>query len=264
MLAFSPNKKLSQHFLHDKAAAARIVGTLEGHDYTELLEIGPGTGALTEHLLHLPHKLHAVEVDPRAVAYLRERFGSCLHVYEKDVTKMDLKEVFSGHFGIIGNLPYSVSSLILFKLLDLRAQVSEAILLLQKEMAQRLAAPPGSKQYGLLSVLLQAYYKVKYCFTLPPAVFSPRPKVHSGLLRMERLPEVSFSCPHEQLVEVVKLAFRQRRKKLSNALSRLGKVPEPFANLRAEQLSVADFVTLTADIFGNIRNADKNVQHIDK
>ena len=246
---FYAKKKFSQHFLCDKAAAIRIVSTLSGHEgYVEVLEIGPGLGALTEWLLKTPYSIHAVEIDPQAVEQLLARFGDSLSLLQMDVLRLDIRTQFRGRsVALIGNLPYSISSSVCFLLLEARRQVPEAVFLLQEEVARRLVARPGSRSYGLLSVLLQAYYELRYCFSLPPSAFSPRPKVHSGLLQLRRHSETSLSCRHTAFVQVVKQAFSQRRKMLRNALSQLPiDIPKPLSAARAEQLSVAEFAQIAA------------------
>ncbi len=250
MPLLSAKKKLSQHFLRNKSDAEKIASYVSGHgNYQQLLEIGPGTGMLTEALLALPYRLHAVELDPRAVPILRKRFGERLTLWQEDVLNMQFEERVSDCFGLVGNLPYGISSSILFKLLAAREQVPEAVILLQEEVARRLAAKPGSRQYGLLSVLLQTYYNVKYCLFLPQSAFSPPPKVQSGLLQLQRLPPQVLSCRHVDLVRITKKAFGQRRKMLRNALAAWGeKIPEIYAEKRAEQLSVDDFIHLTTAI----------------
>lgn len=239
-------RKFSQHFLQDTAAAQRIVSHLSGYGgYKEVLEIGPGLGALTAPLLATSYRIHAVEIDPRAVEQLQKRFGERLQLYSGDILKMDFGKYVQGPLAVVGNLPYAISSAIFFKLLEARDQVPEALFLVQEEVAQRLSTGPGSRRYGLLSVLLQAYYQIKYCLGLAPAAFSPRPKVDSGLLRLQRRSERALGCSHEAFVHVVKLAFAQRRKMLRNTLAPLGvKVPAPYADQRAEALSVADFVAI--------------------
>ena len=216
--------------------------------YTQLLEIGPGTGALTEFLVPLKYHLHVVEVDQEALQYLRKRWTQKHISYiEQSILEMSLTDYFSEPFGVISNLPYHITSPILFKILDNYDKIPEAVLLVQEEVARRIASSPNSKVYGLLSVLAQAYYKVQYCFRLPATDFFPKPRVDSGLLHLLRHKKSLIEQKDEgNFRKIVKMAFGQRRKMLKNALSVLKKpLPLAYAQARAEQLSAKDFIELT-------------------
>ena len=252
MKVVRPKKHLGQHFLRDTEASQRIVELLSLHgDYKNVLEIGPGMGVLTQFLLpNSTYQTHAVELDSESVRYLKVHFPALEdRVIEGDFLQMNLNNAtFSsqGPFAIIGNFPYNISSQILFKVLENRELIPEVVSMLQREVAQRIAAPPGKKDYGILSVLLQAFYTIEYIFTLPPESFDPPPKVHSGVIRLKRNEVKQLDCDEKRFKLVVKTAFNQRRKTLRNALKPLGVVFEhPLLDLRAERLSVSDFVELT-------------------
>lgn len=252
-----PKKSLGQHFLTDDSIAQNIAELLSGHgSYQHVLEIGPGTGVLTRFLLpNTNYETHAVELDRESVVYLKKAFPSLTsRLVEGDFLEMkpadylpDLPE--SEPFAIIGNFPYNISSQIFFNVLDYRDRITEVVCMLQREVAQRLASPPGKKHYGILSVFLQAWYDVKYEFTVPPEVFNPPPKVHSGVISVRRNNVQELGCNERRFIQVVKHGFNQRRKTLRNALKPLGiteaAAGSRFMDLRAEQLSVADFVELT-------------------
>lgn len=247
-----PKKYWGQHFLKDLNVARRISETLEAVPPQPVVEIGPGEGVMTQFLLEKHPKISVVEVDPEAVDFLTDRFGlDKLTIHHLDVLKW--KPSGDEPLAIIGNLPYNISSPIFFLLLEYRYLVREGVFMIQKEVAQRISAKEGSKTYGVLSVLLQAYFDIKYHFTVPPTVFRPPPKVDSGVIRMQPLgeePPVSFDA----LRRVVKQAFGQRRKTLRNALKGLEfeEFPEweGWKGLRAEALSVKDFIHLTTKLKG--------------
>ena len=247
-----PKKHLGQHFLTDQQIARNIVDLLqlptETHD---VLEIGPGMGVLTQYLLQKKNlNLTVIDIDTESIVYLKEHFPALRgKIIEADFLRTDLGGIFPGPVSIIGNFPYNISSQIFFKVLEHRHLVTEVVGMLQKEVAERLAAGPGSKVYGILSVLLQAYYTIKYEFTVPPHVFEPPPKVQSAVIRLVRNDTQSLGCNEKKFVEVVKVSFGTRRKTLRNCLKQY-KLPEtitsqPVFDKRAEQLSVADFVELT-------------------
>jgi 16S rRNA (adenine1518-N6/adenine1519-N6)-dimethyltransferase len=247
-----PKKFLGQHFLIDLSIAERIAGTLPLSGRTAVLEIGPGTGVLTQFLLQNPDiDLTAVELDRESVPYLRTHFPALEnHIIEGDFLKLDLSAIFKEKFFIIGNFPYNISSQIFFKLLDYRDQVPCLAGMIQKEVAERIAAPHGSKTYGILSVLLQAYYDVEYLFTVDERVFDPPPKVKSAVVRLTRNGVAKIDCNEVLFKQVVKTAFNQRRKTLRNSLKMLlGKdnptAAQPIFDKRPEQLSVAEFIKLT-------------------
>ena len=259
MCAFRKDKKvrakksLGQHFLHDLNIARRIVDSLKPGSASNqnVLEIGPGMGVLTQYLLQQTDRnLKVIEIDRDSVAYLKKNYPELKEkIIEGDFLQLKLGEIFPGRFSIIGNFPYNISSQIFFKVLDDRDQVDQVVCMLQKEVADRIAAPPGSKTYGILSVLLQAYYKIEYLFKVPPGVFTPPPKVMSAVIRLERNNVGQLSCDEKLFVQVVKQAFNTRRKTLRNALKNLNLAAEisalPLMDKRAEQLSVESFESLT-------------------
>lgn len=242
-------KHLGQHFLKDLNIAQRIVDGLSGHSgYKQVLEIGPGMGVLTQFLLPKPEfTTSVIEIDRESVAYLRAHYpGLSERIIEGDFLKFNPAEYFPEPFAIIGNFPYNISSQIFFRALEIRDRIPEIVCMLQKEVAQRIASPPGNKDYGILSVLLQAFYDIDYLVTVPPGAFNPPPKVQSGVIRLRRNGVSRLDCDEKQFFTVVKTGFNQRRKTLRNALKPLGAFPEhPLLDKRAEQLSVNDFVTLT-------------------
>ena len=242
-------KHLGQHFLKDESIAARIAESLSP-SAKQVLEIGPGTGVLTKYLLKQNfEKFVAVEIDRESAAFLRTNYPQLAEgLIEADVLKMDFSSLFTGQFSVIGNFPYNISSQILFRVLENHEQVNEAVGMFQKEVAVRIAAPPGKKDYGILSVLLQAWYDIEYLFTVEPTVFVPPPKVQSAVIRLTRNKRTDLGCSEKMLLQVVKTAFNQRRKTLHNALKPLGIYTGEFAGKRAEQLSVEQFVKLTNDM----------------
>lgn len=244
-------KFLGQHFLTDEGIARRIVESLSP-SARNVLEIGPGMGVLTKYLIDRPDAdFHVVEIDRESVEWLHEHYEG-LHVIEGDFLKMDISALFHDTCAIIGNFPYNISSQILFKVFEQRNRVTEVVGMFQKEVAERVAAGPGSKTYGILSVLLSAFYDIEYLFTVPEYVFNPPPKVKSAVIRLTRNGVTSLECDEKLFVQVVKAGFNQRRKTLRNALRQLGmpldSVPEELLAKRAEQLSVEEFVTITKAI----------------
>jgi 16S rRNA (adenine1518-N6/adenine1519-N6)-dimethyltransferase len=246
-----PKKHLGQHFLKDENIARKIVASLQT-DASHILEIGPGMGVLTKYLLELTGKqCYFMDTDPESIMYLNETFpGHGERFIYGDFLKYNLNKLFTGRFSIIGNFPYNISSQILFKVLDHRQQVNEVVGMIQKEVAGRLSAGPGSKTYGILSVLLQAYYRVEYLFTVNETVFIPPPKVKSAVIRLTRNEREKLDCNEELFFKVVKTAFNQRRKTLRNSLKDFyidyerGGL-EKLAAKRAEELNPLDFVKLT-------------------
>jgi 16S rRNA (adenine1518-N6/adenine1519-N6)-dimethyltransferase len=243
-------KGLGQHFLKDKSIAARIVESLSG-DTRNVLEVGPGMGVLTEFLLQRSDiVLYAAEIDRESVHYLTTHFsGISDRLISGDFLQLDLGELFQGPVAIIGNFPYNISSQIFFKVLDYREQIPEVVGMVQKEVAERIACKPGCKTYGILSVLLQAYYTIDYLFTVHENVFSPPPKVKSGVIRLIRNEVEKLDCDEDLFKRVVKATFNQRRKTIRNSIKLVtGNRPLPAHELfskRPEQLSVQDFVVLT-------------------
>ncbi len=242
-------KHLGQHFLTDKNIAAKIVNSLNSEG--QVLEVGPGMGILSDFLLQKPElDVFLVDIDTESYQFLQKKYPQLGEkLINADFLQMDFDAVFTGTFSIIGNFPYNISSQILFKVLDNRNKVPEVVGMFQKEVAERCTAKPGSKEYGILSVFLQAYYKVEYLFTVKAGVFNPPPKVLSGVMRLSRNEIKELNCDEKLFWQVVKAGFNQRRKTLRNALSSLinkEKMPEePLLDLRAERLSVGDFVRLT-------------------
>lgn len=242
-------KNLGQHFLNDLNAAEAIVNGLEPEGrYEEVLEIGPGMGVLTQFLVKKQaYKTHLIEIDRESVAYLRKNYLEFTgpRLIEGDFLQYPLQDIFGNKpFAIVGNFPYFISTQIFFRILDYKDQCVEVVGMLQKEVAVRLAAKPGNKDYGILSVLLQAYYDIDYLFSLGPEVFTPPPKVNSGVIRLKRNFDKQLHCDPKKFKSLVKMAFNQRRKTLRNALRAVQLPDHPLLNKRAEQLSVEDFVEL--------------------
>ena len=248
-------KALGQHFLTDQSIAKRIVGTLSvfssESEKSSVLEVGPGMGVLTQYLLEREDiDLKAVELDGESVDYLLTHFaGMQGRLLQADFLRLDLHRVFPGQYRVIGNFPYNISSQIFFKILDDKDRIPEVVCMIQKEVAERIAEKPGSKTYGILSVLLQAWYDIEYCFTVGPGAFAPPPKVQSAVIRLTRNSRTDLGCDEKLFKTVVKTAFNQRRKTLRNALKpiladKLIDAPE-LLELRAERLGVEDFVELT-------------------
>lgn len=245
-------KHLGQHFLTDKNIAERIVNSLVHTDqYHQVLEVGPGMGILSDFLLGRNDlETFLIDIDVESIAFLDKKYPQLgERLISGDFLKLDLATIFKGKFAVIGNFPYNISSQILFKILEHKDQVVEMVGMFQKEVAERCAAKPGSKEYGILSVLLQAYYDINYLFTVKPGTFNPPPKVNSGVIRLSRNGVENLPCDEKLFWRTVKAGFNQRRKTLRNALS--GTVPKDkmdnhhFFDKRAEQLSVDDFVALT-------------------
>jgi 16S rRNA (adenine1518-N6/adenine1519-N6)-dimethyltransferase len=246
-----PKKRLGQHFLQDENIARKIINSLSG-DIRNVVEVGPGTGILSKYLLENPLLTSFFfEIDNEAVNYLQEKYPSISgKLIEADFLKADLS-VIPAPFAVIGNFPYNISSQILFRVLDYRNSVPEVIGMFQKEVAERIASPPGSKRYGILSVLLKAWFDIEYLFTVNESVFYPPPKVKSAVIRLKRNSLIKLGCNEALFVLTVKTAFNQRRKTLRNALKMMipkDKLPmtgnTTLLDKRAEQLSVADFVDL--------------------
>lgn len=245
-------KHLGQHFLTDKNICKNIADELQHTDrYKKVLEIGPGMGALTEFLLKRPEfETQVMEIDSESITYLNEHFKELKgRIIEADFLKEDLKKYMGDEpFAVAGNFPYNISSQILFKVFDYRNQIPEVVGMFQKEVAQRIAEPPGSKAYGILSVFLQAFYDIRYCFTVDEHVFNPPPKVKSGVIQLVRNNRDKLDCNEALFIRVVKTGFNQRRKTLRNSLKSMlnGTTTEDeIFDLRPERLSVDQFVYLT-------------------
>jgi 16S rRNA (adenine1518-N6/adenine1519-N6)-dimethyltransferase len=251
-----PKKRLGQHFLKDENIARKVASNLTSSSDI-LVEIGPGTGNLTRHLMkEWGERLWLVEVDDESVQYLHTEFPELKpRILHTDFLQLDLNHTFNGQsLSVIGNFPYDISSQILFRILKYRTEVTQMVGMFQKEVAKRICSPPGNKDYGILSVLVQAYFNVKYLFDVPPSVFIPPPAVDSGVIKIERKGKFTLTCNEELFTQVVKAGFNQRRKKLSNALSGVmgdRKINSELLDKRAEQLSWQDFELLTKMIENN-------------
>ncbi len=244
---YTLKKSLGQHFLHDENMCRKIVAQLSRTPGMQLLEVGPGGGAITKYLLEWDDvQYKAIEIDEEKVVYLNKTYPAIQgKIILQDILKADVP--FEGQFSVIGNFPYNISSPILFKVLDWEPQVTEVIGMFQKEVAQRVASGPGSKVYGILSVLMQAFFKVEYLFDVHESCFTPPPKVKSGVLRFINQQNPYDIKDKRRFILLVKAAFNQRRKTLRNALKSVlppGEYADPIMDKRAEQLSVADFVAL--------------------
>jgi 16S rRNA (adenine1518-N6/adenine1519-N6)-dimethyltransferase len=245
-----PKKFLGQHFLRDKQIAYTITQSLTGHGgYSSILEIGPGMGILTDFLQEGPYHLLVNEIDDESVEYLiKEKGFPKDKIVVGDFLALELDKLVDGPLGIIGNFPYNISSQIFFKVLDYRDRIPEVVGMVQKEVGERLASGPGTKDYGILSVLLQAYYTIEYLFTVEPEVFDPPPKVRSGVIRLKRNEVSKLPCDEKLFKRLVKTGFQQRRKTLRNALKSLNLPASvqrlPLLDLRAERLKVSDYVHL--------------------
>jgi 16S rRNA (adenine1518-N6/adenine1519-N6)-dimethyltransferase len=251
-------KHLGQHFLTDKNIAQKIVESLRPADkYKQVLEVGPGMGILSDFLLQKPeYEVFLIDIDTESYTFLQKKYPALgTHLINADFLELDFPAIFQSQMAVIGNFPYNISSQILFKILDNRKQVVEVVGMFQKEVAERCASKPGSKEYGILSVFLQAYYKVEYLFTVKAGVFNPPPKVLSAVIRLTRNETETLGCDEKLFWQVVKAGFNQRRKTLRNALSSLinkeKMTEEKMLDLRAERLSVEDFVRLTNEITAN-------------
>ncbi len=244
-------KHLGQHFLKDLGIARDIAHSLSLNNYSKLLEVGPGMGVLTQFLIPLDTETFVIEIDKESVSYLKKHYPELdNHLIEGDFLKLPLQEIFKEPIAIIGNFPYNISSQILFKAIDHKDLIPEIVGMFQKEVAERVVSPPGSKKYGITSVLLQCYYDAEYLFTVDETVFDPPPKVKSAVIRLKRNDRDKLDCDEKKFIQVVKTAFGQRRKTLRNALKSLNLVDEntasQYLSLRAEQLSVEDFMNLTS------------------
>lgn len=254
-----PKKNLGQHFLTDLSIARQIADTVDACPSLPVLEVGPGMGVLTQFLAEKPRPLRMVEIDSESVLYLNEHFPQ-LHdqIIQDDFLRMDLEDLFDGgQFVLTGNYPYDISSQIFFKMLDNRNLIPCCTGMIQREVALRMASQPGTKQYGILSVLIQAWYNVEYLFTVEPNVFNPPPKVQSAVIRMTRNNVTHLGCDEMLFKRVVKTTFNQRRKMLRVSLRQLFNTQRPASEeffrmpvmtQRPEQLSIAEFVELTNQV----------------
>ena len=268
-MQYTLKKSLGQHFLKDENICKQIVTALKQYPFEQLVEVGPGAGALTKYLLPLPSiNFKAVELDDEKVAYLNKTYP----VIQDKIIHGDFLNIaapFEGFFTVVGNFPYNISSQILFKILDWKDQVPVVIGMFQKEVAQRVAAREGSKVYGIISILIQAYYHVDYLFDVPPESFNPPPKVMSGVIRLRRKSETLVVKSEKEFKQLVKMAFNQRRKMLRNAVRGLFDpevLQDDFFNQRAEQISIEKFAALTFKMNTGIkvdRNDNKEVKNLD-
>ncbi len=250
-------KHLGQHFLNDENIAQKIADSLTLKGYHNILEIGPGMGMLTKYLLEKPVTTYVIEIDTESVAYLQNHYPKLDgKIISQDFLKYNLTEVLGTEpFAIIGNFPYNISSQIVFKTLELRNRIPEFSGMFQKEVAERICEKKGSKTYGILSVLTQAFYEAEYLFTVSEHVFTPPPKVKSGVLRLKRKENFQLPCDEKLFFNVVKTAFNQRRKTLRNSLKTYQLADnlkeDSIFDLRPEQLSVEQFIELTQKIAAN-------------
>ena len=249
-MSVRPKKHLGQHFLTDLNIAQNVAGALTGVDYQDVLEVGPGMGVLTQYLLPTKHTIHAIEVDIESVDYLNTNFPKLEpNLVFGDFLKCNLAKEFPSPLAIIGNFPYNISSQILFKTIENRNQIPEFVGMFQKEVAERICEPPGSKTYGILSVLTQSFYDTEYLFNVNRFVFDPPPKVASAVLRLRRKETIDLNCDERLYFRVVKTAFQQRRKTLRNSLKTFSLSTnlkeDTIFGQRPEQLGVSDFVRIT-------------------
>ncbi|MDB2354862.1 16S rRNA (adenine(1518)-N(6)/adenine(1519)-N(6))-dimethyltransferase RsmA [Flavobacteriaceae bacterium] len=252
-----PKKYLGQHFLNDENIARKVVDSLSLCNYLNVLEIGPGTGVLTKYLIKKNINLKLIEIDNESVEFLKsELFIDPSIILEYDFLKLDLSNVFSENFAIIGNFPYNISTQIIFKVLENKNNIPELIGMFQKEVAERICEKKGSKKYGILSVLTQAYFDTQYLFSVPASVFTPPPKVISAVIRLVRKEQININYNEKLFFKVVKLSFQQRRKTLRNSLKSFNLSDilreDAIFDLRPEQLSVKDFIYITDLIDKNI------------
>lgn len=249
-MSVKAKKHLGQHFLTDENIARKIVEGLSFEGYNKVMEVGPGMGVLTKYLLEKEQQIYLAEIDKESIEYLKENYSKVTEeTFVGDFLKQDFQFTNGEQIAIIGNFPYNISSQILFQIIDHYELIPEMVGMFQKEVAERTAAVPRTKDYGILSVLIQAYYDTSYLFTVHENVFNPPPKVKSGVIRIIRNPKEGLAGNEVLFKQIVKAGFNQRRKKLSNALKILN-IPEAlkiheFMDKRAEELSVADFISFT-------------------
>jgi 16S rRNA (adenine1518-N6/adenine1519-N6)-dimethyltransferase len=254
MMDVKPKKHLGQHFLIDEKISEQISNAISKSNKINLLEIGPGTGALTKFLLHENIDLISYELDVESITYLKNTFPTLI-VYNEDILKTDWTKIFKGNYSVTGNFPYNISSQILFKIYENRTMIDEMVGMFQKEVAERVCSGPGTKKYGILSVLIQAYYDVEYLFTVNEEVFNPPPKVKSGVIKITRNNIFKLDCNEKLFFRVVKAIFNQRRKMARNSLkSLLGekKIDHVLLTKRPEELSIENFTEITKMIESKI------------
>ncbi|KPL16874.1 MAG: 16S rRNA methyltransferase [Bacteroides sp. SM1_62] len=245
-----PKKSLGQHFLKDENIARKIVNSLQYDQSTSILEVGPGTGVLSKYLFSLGVNVDLIEIDKESCEYLIREFPDRSGaIHHGDFLKDDITALLVKPAAVIGNFPYNISSQIFFRILENRQVINQVVCMIQKEVADRVRAPHGSKTYGILSVLLQAWYDIEYLFRVPPQVFDPPPKVQSAVIRLKRNRRTDLGCGEDIFFKVVKSAFNHRRKTLRNSLKSHFRLPitaHEYFSLRPEQLSVAQFIELAS------------------
>jgi 16S rRNA (adenine1518-N6/adenine1519-N6)-dimethyltransferase len=249
-----PKKYLGQHFLIDDIISERISETISKTNKVNLLEIGPGKGALTKFLLHENINLISYEVDEESITYLKNAYPT-LKVRNEDILKTDWTKIFKGNFSVTGNFPYNISSQILFKIYENRTKIDEMVGMFQKEVAERVCSGPGTKRYGILSVLIQAFYNVEYLFTVNEDVFNPPPKIKSGVIKITRNNIIELDCDEKLFFRVVKAIFNQRRKMARNSLKPIlgnKKIDHILLTKRPEELSIENFIEITKMIESKI------------
>jgi len=253
-MAVKAKKHLGQHFLINKKISEKIVNSLDLKKNLHIIEIGPGQGALTQFLIKKTDRIILVEIDQECVEFLKNKFQKA-KIISGDILNMDLDFLKSDSYSIIGNFPYNISSQILFKVLENRNNIHQVVGMFQKEVADRICSKPKSKKYGILSVLMQAYFNCTQLLDVYPDDFRPKPKVNSSVIKLIRNKTIKLKCDHDQLTEVVKLAFGQRRKTLKNSLKKITNLEylnlTKIMNSRAEELTVSQFIELTIQIFKN-------------
>ena len=249
-----PKKYLGQHFLIDEKISERISEAISKSKKINLLEIGPGTGALTKYLLHENIDLISYEIDSESITYLKNTYPT-LKVHNEDVLKIDWTKIFEGNYSVTGNFPYNISSQILFKIYENRTIIDEMVGMFQKEVAERVCSGPGSKKYGILSVLIQAFYNIEYLFTVNEEVFNPPPKVKSGVIKITRNNIIELDCDEKLFFRIVKAIFNQRRKMARNSLKTIlgnKKIDHILLTKRPEELSIENFIEITKMIESKI------------
>lgn len=266
MATVRPKKFLGQHFLKDLDIARRIADTMDGFPGVPVVEVGPGMGVLTQFLIEKKTDLTVVELDRESVPYLNEHFPALQgRIIEGDFLQLDLSDLYTDKFCVIGNYPYNISSQIFFKVLDYKEQVVCCSGMLQKEVAERITSAPGKKAYGILSVLLQAWYDTEYLFTVSETVFDPPPKVKSAVIKLTRNSRTTLGCDEKLFKTVIKTSFNQRRKTLRNSMKPLlGKdceaYSDPLFDKRPEQLSVEEFERLTNITAAFLTESEKGIE----
>lgn len=258
MRKIKPKKYLGQHFLKDEDIAKKIVNSIQFKTHTtekiNCIEIGPGTGVLTKYLIE-NEKLntYVIELDNESIEYLIEKkIIEKKKIFNENILKINLLDKLDSFPIVIGNFPYNISSQIFFKILEFRNEIKEVVCMIQKEVAERIASPPGNKAYGILSVYLQTFFEIEYLFTVHENVFIPPPKVKSAVIRLKRNNTININCNIDDYFRVIKTTFNQRRKTIRNSLKPISKektIDSEFLSMRPEQLSVNDFIQLTNEVY---------------